>query len=512
MMIRKIATSTSLQMVGLAISIGDRIVLGALMLRLWGVPVFEDWSILLAAAGLMTLLDLGLNMTFSNAYTSAYQKGQLALLQRWISIALFVCLVIVGAGALFLIVAGVCFSYWSGLLALSSLVGFEAGFVFICFGLATLLQAGAAATSTIYRAQGHFSRALIIDICYNLTRVLALAIAVIAGGEPPFVASIYLAVGALFTLVIVPLDLRINLGGFRLIPASPTREEMRNILTVAPWFFAQQTTNVLLLNVPLLVLPHLAPAAGAIALFLLLRTVINMVRQLSGSMSISVGIELSQLYLSTSDRGLVQPHVFRLTRLNTVSNSACIGALFWLLEPFVSLWSGGALQLDPSLALIFGSGFLLSIPFSIVASFLNYTGDAQIGAISRLVTMVVSLCVAIALARPLGVHGVAVGLAVGEIIGMGMLYLGAASNWMGITPSQLIRMLFLWWVAGLLPTIAVGLLLPGVGDGSAIVSFVIKAAVLAPVVFGTILFFGVSRVDRLSFWRAARQVAARVIP
>jgi hypothetical protein len=74
MMIRKIATSTSLQMVGLAISIGDRIVLGALMLRLWGVPVFEDWSILLAAAGLMTLLDLGLNMTFSNAYTSAYQK------------------------------------------------------------------------------------------------------------------------------------------------------------------------------------------------------------------------------------------------------------------------------------------------------------------------------------------------------------------------------------------------------------------------------------------------------
>jgi O-antigen/teichoic acid export membrane protein len=432
-MIRKIATSTSLQIVALAISVVDRIVLGALMLRLWGVAVFEDWSILLAAAGLMTLLDFGLHMTFSNAYTSAYQKGQLALLQRYISIALFICLLIVGAGAVFLIAAAVSFSYWTGLLALSRLGGFDGGLVFICFGLAALLQTSAAATSTIYRAQGHFSRALVIDICYNSTRLLAIAIAIIAGGEPQLVAGIYLAVAALFTVVIVPLDLQTNLGGFRLIPASPTRAEIRNILTIAPWFYAQQATNVLLVNVPLLVLPHLSPVAGAIALFLLLRTVVNMVRQLSGSVSISVGIELSQMFLSTSDKVLVQQHVLRLTRLNTVSNSACAGALFWLMEPFVPLWSGGALQLDPVLAIIFGCGFLLSIPFSIVASFLNYIGDAQIGAISRLVTAVISIGVAIALAKPLGVHGVAAGLAVGETIGMGMMYLNAASNWMGVT-------------------------------------------------------------------------------
>ena len=38
--------------------------------------------------------------------------------------------------------------------------------------------------------------------------------------------------------------------------------------------------------------------------------------------------------------------------------------------------------MDPLLAIIFGCGFLFSIPFAIVASFLNYIGDAQIGAIS----------------------------------------------------------------------------------------------------------------------------------
>jgi O-antigen/teichoic acid export membrane protein len=180
-----------------------------------------------------------------------------------------------------------------------------------------------------------------------------------------------------------------------------------------------------------------------------------------------------------------------------------MGALFWLLEPFVPLWSGGALRMDPALAMIFGFGFLLSIPFSIVASFLNYIGDARIGALSRLVTAISSICVAVALAKPLGVYGVAAGLAVGETIGMGMIYLRAASNWVGVGLSHLLRMLVLWIAAGLLPVIAVGQLLPRFVDGSAGSSFVLRAALLAPVLLATILFFGVSRADRLSFWRAA---------
>jgi O-antigen/teichoic acid export membrane protein len=509
-MIRKIAASTSLQIAGIALSVVDRIVLGAVLLRMWGVSVFEDWSVLLAAAGLMNLLDLGLHMTFSNAYASAYQKGQLDLFQRQVSIALFICLLIIGGGAVLLIAAVAAISNSNEFLALSALRPFEGGFVFLCFGLVALLQTGAAATSTIYRAYGRFSRALFLDIHYNLARLLAIAIATIVGCEPPLVAAIYLAVAALFTVIIVPLDLQTTLGGFKLIPASPTCAEMRGILAVAPWFYAQQATNVLLLNVPLLVLPHLAPAAGAIALFVLLRTVINTARQLSGSMSISVGIELSQSFLSTSDKFLAQQQVLRLTRLATVSNGACIAALFWLMEPFVPLWSGGALGMDPLLGLIFGCGYLFSIPFSIVASFLNYIGDAQIGAISRLVTAVTSICVAIALAKPLGVYGVAIGLAIGETIGTGAIYLRAASRWMGLSISQVLRTLFAYCGAGLFPIIAVGLLLPSFPDTSATLSLVMRVVLLAPIVLATIFFFGFSTMDRLSIWRTAVQSTARV--
>ncbi|MGO8777393.1 MAG: hypothetical protein ACLQKK_00495 [Rhodomicrobium sp.] len=53
----------------------DRIVISALMLRLWGVAVFEDWSVLIATTSLLGFLDLGLHQTSSNAYAHALQGG-----------------------------------------------------------------------------------------------------------------------------------------------------------------------------------------------------------------------------------------------------------------------------------------------------------------------------------------------------------------------------------------------------------------------------------------------------
>lgn len=66
-MIRAVATSTALQLLSLALGMVDRILVTALMLRVWGVGVFEDWSVLIAMAALLGFLDLGLHQMFSNA-------------------------------------------------------------------------------------------------------------------------------------------------------------------------------------------------------------------------------------------------------------------------------------------------------------------------------------------------------------------------------------------------------------------------------------------------------------
>lgn len=52
-MVRAVLASTVLQVLSLALDMADRIVISALMLRLWGVGVFEDWSVLIATTSLL---------------------------------------------------------------------------------------------------------------------------------------------------------------------------------------------------------------------------------------------------------------------------------------------------------------------------------------------------------------------------------------------------------------------------------------------------------------------------
>ena len=136
--------------------------------------------------------------------------------------------------------------------------------------------------------------------------------------------------------------------------------------------------------------------------------------------------------------------------------------------------------MNHALALAFSAGFLLSAPFTIVANFLNYIGEARIGAISRIVTTAISVVVGLVLANILGVLGVALGLAAGEIIGMGLLYFQATAKWTGITSPHLARSLLSYCLAGLLPMIGIGLLLPESTEIEAVQSLIIRSILLIP--------------------------------
>src|SRR6202008_1739551 len=101
---------------------------------------------------------------------------------------------------------------------------------------------------------------------------------------------------AIFVLLIVPLDQLVNLDGIRFRLTRPARSELKSIASVAPWFYAQHASNLLLLNAPVLVLGRLTDTPGAVAMFLLLRTLVNFARQLTQALSNCVGIELSCLW------------------------------------------------------------------------------------------------------------------------------------------------------------------------------------------------------------------------
>lgn len=63
------------QIFGLLISIGDRFILAALLLRSWQTEMFADWTTILSVAALMGLADLGFVIFVGNRLQKAFAVG-----------------------------------------------------------------------------------------------------------------------------------------------------------------------------------------------------------------------------------------------------------------------------------------------------------------------------------------------------------------------------------------------------------------------------------------------------
>jgi O-antigen/teichoic acid export membrane protein len=509
-MIRRVAGATALQILSLGIALADRIIVTALLLRLWGVPIFEDWSVLYAAASLFSLLDLGLHMTFGNTFTQARQQGKTALYLRRVSTALFInsAILIFGLAMLGVIVFH---PDWRSLAAVSRLTGQDGRLVLIFFSLAVLLQTVSSIPTAIYRANGLYIRGFAVDACLTGLRILSVAIIALLGFGPIEAAAIFLAVTALYTLVVLPWDQIVNLRLMRCMPAAPNRAELEGIASMASWFCIQQFAAVLLQAGPLLIISRLSDSVGRIAIFLLLRTLINSVRQIINALSNAVGIELSQLHAATGDGLLVGRQLLRSTRLVSLLSSAALGVLLGLGEPFFAVWTGGTLHIDFAMVLVFALGFIVSGPFVVANNYLNYIGEAKVGATSRMVYSLLALLVSLVVAPFLGVLGVVIGLAAGEAVGLGLIYLPATARLTRLPIPVLSALLTLYNMAGLLPVLAVAALIAPLDAGTALQTFAFRSVLLAPVALGVILVFGLSREDRRTVWRRMLQSAKRGI-
>src|SRR6185369_6280861 len=59
------------QIMPLAVSLLDRLLLTALLIRVWTVAPFEQWSLLVATATMLSILDMGSQISFSNRMAAA---------------------------------------------------------------------------------------------------------------------------------------------------------------------------------------------------------------------------------------------------------------------------------------------------------------------------------------------------------------------------------------------------------------------------------------------------------
>ena len=70
-MLGKTLQNFASQLLSMLISIGDRFLLTAILLRMWPTDLFADWTTLMAWSGLLSLADLGFVIFVGNRLQKA---------------------------------------------------------------------------------------------------------------------------------------------------------------------------------------------------------------------------------------------------------------------------------------------------------------------------------------------------------------------------------------------------------------------------------------------------------
>ena len=196
-MLGKTLRNFASQLLSMLISIGDRFLLTAILLRMWPTDLFADWTTLLAWSGLLSLADLGFGIFVGNRLQRALGVGDKVGFQRQVGTAAFIyalmALLMIVIAALLAVLESV-----SPFVSIRSLNSSEASLVLFSLGVMQAVTTTRSAFTQIYRAYGEYSRGVIIDSVSSLCIVVAALAAAAGGAGPRALAMTYIAAQLVF--------------------------------------------------------------------------------------------------------------------------------------------------------------------------------------------------------------------------------------------------------------------------------------------------------------------------
>lgn len=391
----------------------DRVVLTGVMLRFWGVPVYEEWISLLALAGWLALADFGMQLYFGNQYLFFAERSQDDKVARSVSIGLFSFGIGSAVALLAFLVVFLAWD-WRSTLNISVLAAADAGQVLLLLAAATLVIVPRAVLSELYRAHRMFARGILMSTALTLCQSVGMLVTVVAGGGVLACAWVYLLTAIVVGWLVLIFDLRRRVGALGLRPTMPTREETNQLVSHAAWFFVPGVTTIALLHAPTLIVAGMQTTAGTLATFALTRTLANFARQLLQQFSFASGIEISRAWAHDQMRAAEELLTPSLRLISVVSG---IGAA-WLLalgRDVLALWSGDKVDYDPVLMACLALPLLFAAPAQMAHSALSYINRPRLPAVARVVALFVTVGLMIWLTPRYASIGIALALGLGEL-------------------------------------------------------------------------------------------------
>ena len=412
--LRRMTSNVAAQIFAVAASLIDRIILVGFLIRGWGPDVFADYSVIQSASMLLMIAEFGIQIYFQNVQQAAFVAGDKAAFRRAAAIHLGVILAIVVA--------------LTAILSLLTLIGATDGFLHLnqidmrtgrvvlwLMGVGNLLTIIRSTTTSIYSATGHFAFTVVMTAVALIVTTLASIVAVLLGAGPTTLAALYLMVSGVGSLIYFRWDIGRRFPDWVSGPATPTLSELSAAIVHLKWFSLQVIGPIVWLQAPVLVFDAWGVSGRDIASFLLIRTMVNQIRQAFQFATIGAGIEIAPLVHSGDVSGAWRLSA-RIGLMTTVLCGVMVAAVLIFGEQVTRYWVGDATLFSPQIAVFLLAPLLAVVFLQQPVALLQFANKSLAPGLQRLSQIVLGPLMCIIGQKFYGVTGLVVGLAISEIV------------------------------------------------------------------------------------------------
>jgi O-antigen/teichoic acid export membrane protein len=415
-LLRKSARNFAAQTASFAVSMLDRIVLTGALVRIWGIDTFSDWTTIAAAASMLVMTEFGFQTYLGNSLVKAQARGHDRAFQRILEYGLYYyfCFFLILLG---LVSAAAVTLNLSGLLKLHH-HDIDLAVVVMC--VYQLVRIGRSGLTQVLRGKGEYHRMIMTDVrAVGVSTVLVL-IGVWLGAGPLLVALLYLAselvMGTGWNFVMV----RTRYPKIKLRMRRAPRRAIVSAARELRWYSTFQFNAYVMAGFPVLAIAWLGMSGVGLASFAIQRTLVNFSRTIAATFSAAVGVELATLDRNR-DSGQLVTGLIAIAMLNVALIGLTTVGLLFFGKAVIGVWTGRS-ELGSLVTLgLLLVPIIMIAPMSAMAMVTIYSGVPKPQAIGTGVQLLISVPLCVIFGRLFGIPGVAAGLAIGEVIGIGVV-------------------------------------------------------------------------------------------
>ncbi|HEY2991264.1 MAG TPA: hypothetical protein VGM22_00510 [Methylomirabilota bacterium] len=401
----------------LVITLAGQLIAVPVFLSRWGVGVYGDWLVLTGVFSSLSLLNLGVQTYVGNSLIESFVRDEYDAGRRTLHAA-FRLYGVLCLAALVIVAAFTATPWTRRSLGVSHMSAGEATVVMVAYGLVAAYALVGGLIMSVLRAVGRVPRQLGYGVVERSLFIGGPVIVALAGGGPA-VAAMVVAVSMVGVGGVAWLEVR-ALSPFAFGVRDASWRDAVRLLPPSFGFFGAAAVGPITASAITVLISRTLGATGVVTYSTALM-IVNLVRQAISQVLVVIWPEVTAS--AAAGRDATVRRWRRLTiKVATVMSIGAASIIYFAGDGIIAVWTRRIVHTDPMLLGLLVTFLVLQSPAHVDAIYalalnrqLRVFGIYVAGA-------AVTLATALALVRPLGLSGVAVGLVLGQVVSTAMLF------------------------------------------------------------------------------------------